>query len=161
MKCCVGSMADSRVSALLSAFRRLTVSASVSQTGAAVQVDIQSEPEPEQEEEAPPPTPVVSSSPTPAQTAPVAPLPAWVHTDKAVRWYLVWRVPGNPQAEGLWVGRHPRCWDELSRPLPGGSCVGSGANLRRYYSLQEAEAAWSIAGPRPHPTEPFEIHLVV
>ena len=184
--CCEVVLLVSRRSSsgLLSAFRRLSISASATETSAAavhLEVVEEVEPEPEVGAEdhspqpassssgpAPAPEAAASSSAAPASSASqpaaapqaVPELPAWVFSDSTVRWYIVWRVRGHEDLHGLWVGRHPQCWNLLSSLLPGGAYIGSGANLRRYRDLASATAGWYSDGPCPHPTELFVLHLV-
>ena len=79
-----------------------------------------------------------------------------------VRVYAVWHVPGRPDAPGIYTGRHPACWDTICEMLPGHQYIGSGAHLRRYASVEEAQAAWFHAAPRRHrpgvtPAPVFEV----
>ena len=80
-----------------------------------------------------------------------------------IRVYAVWHIPGHPEATGIWVGHHPACWDAICDRLRGRQYAGSGANLRRYASVAEAQAAWTVAAPRAHrpaatPARVFEVY---
>ena len=79
-----------------------------------------------------------------------------------VRVYSVWHVPGHPEATGIWVGPHPACWEAICALLRDHQYAGSGANLRRYANVEEAQAAWVLAAPRSHrptstPATVFEV----
>jgi len=77
------------------------------------------------------------AAPPPKAAAKAAPLR---QNDKA---YVVFRCPRAAHLRGIWVCE----WHILEARLPGGQLFGSGARLRRYSSLGEAEEAWAQAFP--------------
>jgi len=64
------------------------------------------------------------------------------------RFYAVWRIPGHPEAAGVWYGPGVSAWQALEQILPDGKYIGSGAQLRRYDSLTEAIEAWRLEARR-------------
>ncbi len=44
------------------------------------------------------------------------------------RFYVVWHVPGDDEARGIWSGGFPRVWNELQSRLPRQTFAGSGAH---------------------------------
>ena len=65
-----------------------------------------------------------------------------------VRYYAVWRLPGHASAVGLHYGPHPAPWLHLCTLFRGGQLPGSGATLRRCYSLEEAHRVYEERAAR-------------
>ena len=55
------------------------------------------------------------------------------------RIYVVWIIPGAPEATGIHLGKHPHLWDSLKAKMPGGGYrAGRGVHLRRCYTRRSA-----------------------
>ena len=65
-----------------------------------------------------------------------------------VRYPAVCRLPGHASAAGLHYGPHPAPWLHLCTLFRGGQLPGSGATLRRCYSLEEAHRVYEERAAR-------------
>ncbi len=64
-----------------------------------------------------------------------------------IRHYVVWSIPGDAAASGIWTGPHPRVWHAICQRLPGRTYAASGARLRRFSSVDEALEGWYDEAP--------------
>lgn len=61
---------------------------------------------------------------------------------REIREYVVLSNPHCPESVGYWCGFFPKVWDQLQGSLRRGKLEGSGAKLRRVYSVKQAETLW-------------------
>lgn len=61
---------------------------------------------------------------------------------REIREYVVLSNPHCPESVGYWRGFFPKVWDQLQGSLRRGKLEGSGAKLRRVYSVKQAETLW-------------------
>jgi hypothetical protein len=73
--------------------------------------------------------------------------------NEEVRLYVVTQHP-NEIKVGIWIGRGPDAWRRVERELPGQRLWGSGCQLKRVKSLDQAWNAW-----RDHRTSPMPVHI--
>ena len=76
-----------------------------------------------------------------------------------LRAYAVWRVPGRPDAVGVWFGPHPECWAAIEAACPNGRYQG-GVRLRRFNTLPEARAGYLREAARHQAPVPPVEHLL-
>ena len=91
------------------------------------------------------PSPAQEPAPTSSLTPPLNDAALWTRgADCGPRnVYCVWEIRGHPQVRGVFV-----CiWKRLQALLPGCRYLGSGARLRRYPTVELAEAAFPTQGP--------------
>ena len=85
-------------------------------------------------------TPLPADTPTPAASSAKKP-------ERDLRLYLVTQNDHNEDLLGLHVGSGSAAWYQLERQLRGGRLAGSGARLRRFKTVKEAQQAWKEAFP--------------
>ena len=64
--------------------------------------------------------------------------------------YLVTSNPSSPNMIGVWVGPKARTWSTICQTLQGRKLFGSGAQLKKVGTLEEAWEMWKVKFPESY-----------